>query len=259
MHLNRINPAELAAAVKRSNCNSLLLDYDGTLVPIKALPAEARPTDQIKALLSGLVQKILVGIVSGRCLAELKKLLPLKDIILVGCHGAEIQTSDKVLLRPPEQGKENEIVKKLWLKIEPEISSIHGITLENKIVSLALHYRNAGAAEAELAVNTFKALTGAYVENRLFRWLEGKKVLEFLPAQTNKGKAVEFLLQHFGLSKARTAYIGDDQTDETAFRVLHSSAITVVVGSRKKNSSARFCLRSPAEVVDFLEILQNIS
>ena len=258
MHIECINPAELAATVKRSNCNSLLLDYDGTLVPFKAIPADARPTEQIRVLLSGLAKKILVGIVSGRCIAELKQLLPLKNIILVGCHGAEIQTSEKVWLKKPDQGRENEIVKELLMKIEREISSIHGITLENKIVSIALHYRNAGATETGLAVNTFKALTRAYVENRLFRWLEGKKVIEFLPAKTNKGESVEFLLQHFGLNKARTTYIGDDQTDETAFRVLLSSAITVVVGSRKKNSYARFCLRSPAEVIDFLEILQSI-
>jgi len=89
--------------------------------------------------------------------------------------------------------------------------------------------------------------------------MDGKKVYELLPdIDWNKGKAVLWLLETLGLEgwNVLPIYIGDDRTDEDAFRALEKPGVGILVSDRAQETSANYTLRNPEEVERFL---QNIT
>jgi trehalose 6-phosphate phosphatase len=245
---------EVAARCHATARLLVCLDYDGTLVPIAARPEEARPPSTVLRLLSQLAQApdIDVAIVSGRPLANLRALLPLRGVAYIGAHGLEVctATGEFTSLLPP--GAFSTILTSLRIQIENLIAGVPGIFVENKGQAFALHYRLARPEAAEqLVAESLSVIRGYQGKGVALEVQHGKKVLEVLPVGVNKGKAVQFLLQPYN-NTTLPLYIGDDATDENAFRVLNKRGVTILVADPPRRTSAQYHLRDPEEVWCFL-------
>jgi trehalose-phosphatase len=232
------------------------LDYDGTLTPIAARPEDARPSPSLLTLLSQLVQRpnLVVAIVSGRALPDLRTLLPVSGLLFIGTHGCEIGTADgKTRLLIPG-GVVSLAIARLHQEIAPTLANAPGLFLEDKRYALALHYRQAQPQDA-WAIEEFLAAVRAYQRKGItLEIIHGKKVIEVRPVGSNKGKAVQFLLagEH---ANTLPIYIGDDVTDEEAFAVLSERGVTVVVTDSLRPSAAQYYLNDIADVLRFLVTL----
>jgi trehalose-phosphatase len=127
--------------------------------------------------------------------------------------------------------------------------------LERKYFSVAAHYRNVNendAGRVGLAVDAVAA------KHRELRRIDGKRVYELLPdIDWDKGKAVLWLLEALEVErgKALPIYIGDDRTDEDAFRALEKRGVAILVSEHPRATAANYCLNNPEEVERFLEEL----
>ncbi|RMG55910.1 MAG: trehalose-phosphatase [Acidobacteria bacterium] len=254
-----ITVPQLLEEVRRHDRLFLLLDYDGTLVPIAPTPEQARLApdviDTLRALAAA--ESVQLAVISGRSLEDLRRCVPIEGLFLVGGHGAEIRTPtgqrhwlvDPAVIRP--------IVDRLAARAEVALSGLTGCLVENKRLSLALHYRLAAPSVAREAVARFLRLGEPYVGEGQFQWLRGKRIIELRPAGVHKGRAIAFLLERYLRPGEWPIYLGDDRTDEDAFRALSDTGITIRVSAEEEPSRARHRLRSPAEVHQFLDGLRR--
>lgn len=240
----------------------LLLDYDGTLVPIARTPAEAVPDPGLLDLLSRLVQidSFRVAVVSGRSLASLNPMLPIPHLILVGIYGVEIQIGEQIqssVPNPSHMREKIDAVKSTWAQI---ILDQPGFWLEDKGLALALHGRFSDPSVAEILFSRAR-LALAEIAAEEFRIFGGERFLEIAPASASKGKTVEWLLEHLPLANALPVYFGDDDKDEEAFVVVKQhGGIPIGVGKLHGATNADERLASPGQVrlwlQSFLEAVQ---
>jgi len=237
----------------------LLLDYDGTLVPIAPTPDQARPTDRLLKILESLAaaKSVQIAVISGRTMDELKALLPILGIFRVACHGAFILTPAGINHSLLPDGWSASSLNEILRKVEPAVSGKEGFLLEHKGVSLAIHYRNADPQEARRFLDHVALWTLEGVSKGTLSILRGHMVLEIKAPGIDKGKAALFLLSRFSPAGALPIYIGDDETDEDAFRALRGRGITVRVCSGPQPSSATFRLADPAQVIELLERIEE--
>jgi len=230
----------------------LLLDFDGTLVPIQDDPAACVMAPKIRNELERLagLPGCRVAILSGRSLADLKERTPAGNICLGGSHGLHISGCGLDFVHPAAEETET-LVAKIRRSLAKEIEPIDGAWIENKGLTFALHYRRAGRTQAESARKAFRRAVERNPEKGRLAVLRGKKVLELLPGVSwDKGKAALFITDSLSRG-SMPLYVGDDTTDETAFRELKARGITVRVG-KSKRTAARYYLRSQREVLRLL-------
>jgi len=194
-------------------------------------------------------------VISGRSLEDLERLLLREGIFLVGNHGAEIRTPSGERPCFVDCSGIPETASQLAAQLTVALAGLAGCVLENKGLSLALHYRLASAAAAQEAVARFTRLGEPFVTQGRFEWLRGKMIFELRPAGVNKGRAVQFLLERYAGPGELPVYLGDDLTDEDAFRALKDSGLTILVSREERPSLARYRLDSPTEVRHFLKVL----
>lgn len=237
----------------------LFSDFDGTLAPIVQHPRLARLSRARRNALRALSQssRVTLGIVSGRGLAELRRLVGLEGLCYVGSHGLEWQLPQG---RPGCQATaaERRSIEEVAEKLRRGLAGIPGVVLEQKPVSLAVHYRNARVAAARRSLAQVAQVLRGY--GAQLQVLRGKKVVELLPAGAlSKGRAVQRLLVRLRPSRRRSLaiYMGDDMTDESVFAILRKSDVGIFVG-RSRQTRARFYLNSPAQVSKFLDRLGQI-
>ena len=235
----------------------LFLDYDGTLVPIKKAPELAVLRSSRRRLLERLSQNIFVCIVSGRSLADIQKLTAIKDIAYIGNHGLEISCRGRGWIHP-EAKRIKPVLKDVLERIRRKTGDWPGLLVEDKGLTGSVHYRR-------LAVPLPKKLREiteheVRLRNRELKLTEGKKVFEIRPnIKWDKGKGVREFIRWLDIKQpALRVYIGDDQTDEDAFRALGRSDITILVG-RRRDSHACSRLPDVAAVWKFLGALLSIS
>ncbi len=205
----------------------LFMDFDGTLAEIVADPAEARLAPGMDLRLVRLGRCIPVVVVSGRTARELQHLVP-PGIELFGTHGAERVVAGQVV---PLGDQET-----LALSLRPLVPALRrelarsGVVVEDKGVSIALHYRT--ATDHDLAqFRIQRALQRTPIPPR-FVTRPGRMLVEIVPgAMHTKADAVRTILRERSLRNA--VFIGDDMTDLDGFaaiRVLgpgHACAIAV--------------------------------
>jgi trehalose-phosphatase len=231
----------------------LLLDYDGTLVPIRKAPDLAVLWPSRRRLLEQLSQNAFVCIVSGRSLVDIQKLASIKNIAYIGNHGLEISYRGRRWIHP-EAKRIKPILKDILERIRQEAGDWPGVLIEDKGLTGSIHYRRLAAPLPKKLRDIIEH--EVQLKNRELKSTEGKKVLEIRPnIKWDKGRGVRELMRWLDVNEpALRIYIGDDQTDEDAFRALRRSDITILVGKRR-DSHARSRLPNVQAVWKFLGAL----
>jgi trehalose-phosphatase len=235
----------------------LALNYDGTLVPIARRPYDARPSARLLALLTDLARlpSVTVTIISGRSLHDLCTLLPVSGLSYVATHDAEFRASsgETQFLLPPEAFLST--LDRLQSDLLPLIGSSASLTLERKQYALALHYRLATPAEGKRVVQQFQLIVDARKEQGLpIEVRHGKNMIEVRPVGINKGRTLRFLVAE-SVQPLLPVYVGDDVTDEDAFRAVNMQGISILVAEPPHPTTAQYYLHDPDEVLAFLSQL----
>ncbi len=238
-----MNREEAAAALATARRLLVICDYDGTLTPIVADPSLARPNPATVAVLQRLAAApdTVVAVVSGRRRPELEDMISIEGVDLVGGHGAETGEESEL------DDDDRELLDLVRTDLEIIAAAIEGALLEVKPTSVALHYRQAGGAGENLVA---RVMTGPARRSGV-RVLAGKKVVELSVSSKDKGDAVRRLRERH--LAGTVCFIGDDVTDEDAFRALLDGDVGIKVGEGETSATMR--LPSQADVVPFLEEL----
>ena len=238
----------------------LLSDYDGTLTPIAAQPQLAVLGRGARHTLLNLSQqdKYIVGIVSGRGLSDVAAMVDLPQLIYAGNHGMEIAGPDLEFVHP-EAKSLGETRGHLLHDLQENLSLLPGVFVEDKGMTLSVHYRLAAdelAGEIECRFNT---TVSPYVKPGGWKTSVGKKVFEVRPdIPWDKGKAIAYLQDAYPRASL-TLYFGDDLTDEDGFEVVQSGGgIAIFVGQARQPTKAMYRLDSPQEVVETLQLIDKI-
>ena len=215
------------------------LDYDGTLAPIVDDPAAALPHPGVPALLTALAERYPVWIVTGRHLRDVADFLPDHTLPAIGLHGAQEGTlGGEIASRLPD-----EHVTQL-ADLRAAVPEGVGLHVEDKESTFAVHYRNADDPQA--ARTMLEAWAAQVPDGLTAIW--GKAVVEIRANGLDKGAAVlEIVAQYPGRTPV---YLGDDVTDEDAFRALGEQGLGIKVGDGETVASYR--LADPDAVVEYL-------
>lgn len=242
---------EIENQILHAQICALLLDFDGTLVKLQRRPWEVRVSQRTKRLLERLARNpnLFVAIVSGRRRQDLQARIGIEALHYIGLHGAEADGKSIKISNDVAR-----ILAATKREAQKQIASMSGIRIEDKGLSFAVHYREAKASVAGAARSRLLELVAPVYQS--LKVFEGAMVWEVLPHEIKgKGAAARTLLSK--LPKGTPAvYIGDDGTDESAFRSL-GDQITVRVGNAQ-GSYAKYYLRDPHEVMEFLLRLEAI-
>jgi trehalose 6-phosphate phosphatase len=239
----------------------LILDYDGTLAPFVENPSDARPYPDVSRILDDLP---LRGqgryiIVSGRPCYEAAGMLGVKSPPEVwGCHGAERLHAGGLLSHEfagPNGPAAAVLDATLAAAGRAAAKVFPQARLERKSCSLAAHWRGLDPAIIQVGSPALQSawvpLAGEHCE-----LLEFAAGLEIRPKSVNKGLAV--LRVKAENPDSALVYLGDDTTDEDAFRVLGKGDIAVLVQAVERSSLAAFRICPPVELVAFLDFWRQL-
>jgi alpha,alpha-trehalase len=232
---------------------AVFLDYDGTLTPIVSQPDQALLSDSTRQVVRTLAVHAPVAILTARDLDDVRRRVNIDGIAYAGSHGFDIAGPRG--LRKQVAAEFLPILDVAEKELREKLAGTPGALLERKRFSIAAHYRQAtesGVSKITQAVNEAAARHGE------LRKIAGKKVYELQPdIDWNKGRAVLWLLETLGLDRPDVLplYLGDDRTDEDAFRVLQQRGVGVIVSEQPRATAARYALKDPAEVERFLHEL----
>jgi len=241
---------------------AIFLDYDGVLTPIVDRPEDAIMSESMRATVRELAGRYPVCIVSGRDRRVVQKLMGLDDLVVAGSHGFDIWSPNQGSITHDAAAGYEGLIERVSLRLQAEVGQIGGVVIERKHASVAVHYRLAdadGQARVEAVVRDLLAEHGDEL-----KMTPGKKVYELQPKiDWNKGKAVLYLIDVLGLDSPDVVpiYLGDDITDEDAFRALRGRGIGIIVGHPDdhevsgRTTAADFVLRSTEDVQDLLATL----
>jgi alpha,alpha-trehalase len=236
----------------------LFLDYDGTLTPIVKKPSLAVLSKTRRAAVKKISKRLLTAVISGRMLSDLKKRVGVTGIYFAGNHGFEIE-GPKFSLTHPKALQAKPLIRQIKLKLRKKLKGVKGIIVEDKMLTLSLHYRMARAKDLNRIKKIFSDTTRPFLRSKKIRITYGKKVFEIRPnISWNKGHAVLWFLRKLGKGKKLLPiYIGDDRTDEDAFMALKSRGITIRVG-RSKKTHAEYYVKDVDAVYKTVQLLQKI-
>jgi trehalose 6-phosphate phosphatase len=252
------NWGDIQSRIQQAYGLFLFLDYDGTLTPIVSRPELALCPPELKRQLEQLrdLPSVYLAIISGRSVEDLREKVGVSDIIYVGNHGLEIEYPGSRHQKILSSVRTREL-KRITQNLQSSLKDIPGILFEEKGPILSVHYRN--------VPQKFLALIPQRLKEELQQWRDrwkmasGKMVFEIQPnVDFHKGKAVREILQTFPSLGLLPIYLGDDQTDEEAFRVLKGQGISVFIGRERHPSEAEFFLQNPEEVREFLFRCQEV-
>jgi trehalose 6-phosphate phosphatase len=229
---------------------AFFLDFDGTLVDLQPRPGDVRMSRPAKLVLRRLAAhaNTQVVIVSGRTRRNVRQLVAVNELRYFGVHGG-----DREGRRVTMSAKSKLALEGVKSAARRQLKSIPGVWIQDKGLSLAIHYRDANSLEARTAGVTLADLLEPW--KGTLHLLDGSCVWEILPQEIpGKFTAVNEVL---GASRAGSAvvYIGNDGTDEVVFAAL-PDAITVRVG-REPDTHARYFVRTPAEVLRLLARMER--
>ncbi|SEL44049.1 trehalose 6-phosphate phosphatase [Pseudoxanthomonas sp. GM95] len=213
---------------------ALFLDVDGTLLEFNDDPGAVGLPDGGLDTVTRLSQKLdgALALVSGRPLAELDQVFAPLSLPAAGMHGQQLRGAPETTRAVPGALAE--------LRREATVLSHRypGVRVEDKGGAIALHWRAAPQAAAAL-----QALAGRFIPQLGgYRLQPGDQVLELVPADVDKGRAVRRLLGQPPFAGRVPVFVGDDLTDEYGFEAANSLGGWSVLVGRRPNSHAMYAL-----------------
>lgn len=256
---------ELSQRLKAAERIMLLSDFDGTLSPIADRPEQAFLPDATRLVLQELSRKpdIDIGIISGRSLRDLKERVGIENATYAGNHGLEIEGPTFNFVEPVAQNT-RPVLGRLYQTLKHALSPFRGVIVEDKGLTLTVHYRMVDGNVIDDFKALFEQIAGGVRSLGRVRVTSGKKVHELRPAVSwDKGTAIDMLIdrqaKHSGSGNSLAIFLGDDVTDEDGFKVVQQNqGISVFVGRENQHSAAEYFLRSPDEVQEFLRWLIEV-
>jgi trehalose 6-phosphate phosphatase len=229
------------------------LDFDGTLTPLKPNPQWPRLSPPFDNALRTLAvdPAVSVAILTGRERADLQERVGIPGLIYGGNHGLEISGPGFVFIEPTAARYSSEL-KELAATLSAKLKAIPGALVENKGLTLSVHYRQVAESEQEKVGQIVRASLAN--KEHPFHLTMGAMVYEIRPrAYWSNGNAARWIMEKLAQPQALPIYMGDDLSDEEAFIILEDG-ITVRVGEPGE-TKAKYCLPGPVEVWKFLDWL----
>lgn len=230
-------------------------DFDGTLAPLALQPNGAALPEDTRAVLQNLAAStsVSLAIISGRALDDLQRLIPVPIDCFAGNHGLEMAghgldgvRAQADLLQPKLAALADDLAARL--------ADIDGVLIENKTLSLSVHYRRVHPAQWDHVILTVTTLTQ---DDFSLRLQSGHHVVEVLPAAPwDKGEALKQIAGRLGIPRSAVLYLGDDTTDEAAFRAIPNGTSISVGESRP--SQAQWMARGPDDVRSLLSWIGDL-
>jgi trehalose 6-phosphate phosphatase len=241
---------------------AVFLDYDGVLTPIVDRPEDAVISDGMRAAVRALAGRCPVCVVSGRDRQVVQDLMGIDDLVVAGSHGFDIWSPDEGTIAHDAGSGFEDAIADATDRLRADLGSIPGVEIESKRVSVAVHYRHVDPEQHAKVGALVDALLAERPEQ--LKVTPGKKVYELQPKiDWDKGRAVLYLLETLGLDTEEVVplYLGDDITDEDAFRALSGLGVGIIIGHpadpevAERATAADFVLASTTEVEQFLGAL----
>ena len=247
---------EIRERIQNALAISLFFSFDGALTRIVEDPADAAIDNPVWNSLQALSQRadLVTVVLSGRSLSDLQSRVGISDVVYAANHALEI-SGRGLRFTEPFASARSELLARISDSLAAHLSAIPGASVEYKGLTTSVHYRHTAVAnfrDVERIVQTVVApgVSPFFID-------VGKMVLEIIPkADWHKGAAVCWINSRLSGRGNLSIYVGDDRTDETAFRRL-SDEITICVGNPEW-SAARYYVRSPGDVGDFLVWLRDV-
>lgn len=237
---------------------ALFLDYDGTLAPIAGHPAQARLPEGVRVLLRRLAGEpgVMVSLVSGRSLRSLRRMVRVRGVYYVGNHGLEARGPSLRFVHP-RAAVSRARMRRIAPALRRAVASIRGAWVEDKELTLSLHYRRVAPSRVPALRRAFDDVVRPAVRRKQVRVTPGRRVLDVRPpGRWTKGSIVTWLLARLaargGAGRILPLYVGDDVTDEDAFRTLRGRGMTIAVAPVASDTRAAYRVRGPSDVRRFL-------
>jgi trehalose-phosphatase len=237
---------------------AVFCDYDGALTPIVDRPEDAIIPPATLAALEALAEHIVVGVVSGRDLADVMAMVPTQRIWFAGSHGFDVRRPDGTREEFSEGAAALPALESAAAELGERLGAIEGAWAERKRFAIAVHYR----ATPDDQIAELEAMIGDIAASRdALRMTGGKKIFELRPdIDWHKGRAVRWLIEAAGLDPATTLpiFIGDDVTDEDGFEEVRDRGVGVVVGTEDRYTAAHLRVDDPDATRALLEKLTTM-
>ncbi len=242
---------------------AVFLDYDGTLTPIVERPEDAIISEEMRESVRTLAERCPVCVVSGRDRPVVQELMGLNNLIVAGSHGFDIWSPDQGTIEREEGGADfTGLLEQVKARLHKVMDPIEGALVEPKKASVAAHFRRVAERKRHRIKDVVDEILAAHPDR--LKVTPGKMVYEIQPKiDWDKGKAVLYLLEALDLDRDDVVplYLGDDVTDEDAFRALKGIGIGIFVGRASdpevggRTTAADYVLNTVEEVGWFLESL----
>lgn len=248
----------------RTSRPAIFLDYDGTLTPIVSRPDQAVIPPETQEVVQALANRYPTTVVSGRGREDVTRLVGVDGLNYAGSHGYDIEAAslgDDGESQPIRHEVAEDVlplIEDLTTRLEEELAEVEGTVVEPKRFTVAVHYRMVAEAEVD---RVEEVVTTAVADHPELRVADGKKVFEIRPdLDWDKGKAILWLQEALGLDgdDVMPLYVGDDTTDEDAFRILGEQGLGVVVTDVPRPTHAGYQLQDTVEVREFLRRIAEL-
>ena len=248
------NMAQLTAELQDRQL-VVFLDFDGTLTPIVPRPEQALISPAMRAAVRRLGQCCTLAVVSGRDLADVRAKVGLDEVFYAGSHGFQLAGPAGFGLELPQGSLYLPALDLAEQDLRQALGDIPGAQVERKKFAVAIHFRRVEERQVDAVTAAVDRVLAA---SEGLRKTGGKMIFELRPdIEWDKGKSLGWLLKELQLTAEAILplYIGDDLTDEDAFRELQHHGIGILVRDEVRPSLARYALESVGEVEILLQNL----